>query len=175
MSLEEYQKKRNFRETSEPEGYAGEPSRDKPIFVVQRHDASRLHYDFRLEIDGVLKSWAVPKGPSSDPAAKRLAVPTEDHPMEYADFEGVIPEGQYGAGTVEIWDKGSYETVANMDGEKPVSPEESYRRGQIKIRLYGDRMMGEWVLVRMKGKKEWLLIKKKDKHAGDFFPSTPRL
>ena len=165
VSLEEYKRKRDFRKTNEPKGDTGSKSPDKPIFVVQKHAASRLHYDVRLEIDGVLKSWAVPKGPSLDPTVKRLAVPTEDHPMEYADFEGVIPEGEYGAGTVEIWDKGSYETVADEEGEKPVPPEQSFERGQIKMRLYGDSMKGDWLLVNMKGKKEWLLIKKKDGHA----------
>ena len=174
MSLEAYRKKRNFSKTGEPNGQAAEPGSGKLVFVVQKHDASRLHYDFRLEINGVLKSWAIPKGPSADPAAKRLAVPTEDHPMEYSDFEGEIPEGQYGAGTVEIWDKGSYETVADTEGEKPVSPEASLRRGQIKMRLSGEKMKGEWVLVRMKGKKEWLLIKKKDGHADVRFSSAPR-
>ena len=171
MSLEEYQRKRNFRETREPKGNAAEPRVDKPVFVVQKHDASRLHYDFRLEIDGVLKSWAIPKGPSADPAVKRLAVPTEDHPLEYADFEGEIPKGQYGAGTVERWDRGAYETVADVEGEEPVPPKESFERGQIKMRLRGDRMKGDWVLVRMKGKQEWLLIKKKDEQAGDHLSS----
>ena len=173
MSLEDYRKKRNFSTTGEPKGQATERGSDTLIFVVQKHDASRLHYDFRLEIDGVLKSWAVPKGPSAVPADKRLAVPTEDHPIEYSDFEGEIPEGQYGAGTVEIWDRGSYETVADTEGEEPVSPEASLRRGRITMRLCGEKMKGEWALVRMKGKKEWLLIKKKDEHADVRSSSAP--
>jgi DNA ligase D-like protein (predicted 3'-phosphoesterase) len=136
------------------------------IFVVQKHKARRLHYDFRLEIDGVLKSWAIPMGPSNDPTQKRLAVPTEDHPMEYADFEGEIPEGEYGAGTVMVWDAGTYETIPDEAGKDPASPAEAYERGQLKIRMRGHKMKGDWGLVRMKGKKEWLLIKKKDKHTG---------
>jgi len=136
------------------------------IFVAQKHKATRLHYDFRLEIDGVLKSWAIPKGPSNDPTQRRLAVPTEDHPMEYADFEGTISEGEYGAGTVMVWDTGTYETIPDEAGKDPASPVESYERGQLKIRIKGHKMKGDWGLVRMKGKKEWLLIKKKDKHAG---------
>lgn len=166
MSLDKYQEKRDFRQTREPGGSIQKRRSGKPAFVVQKHDASRLHYDFRLEVDGVLKSWAVPKGPSNDPLQKRLAVPTEDHPMEYADFEGAIPEGEYGAGTVMVWDIGYYETVSDKEDEDPFPPSDSFERGQMKIRLHGCKMKGDWVLVHMKGKKEWLLIKKKDEHTG---------
>ena len=166
MSLKEYHKKRDFKKTGEPKGGGGGGASDKPIFVVQKHDASRLHYDFRLEVGGTLKSWAVPKGPSSDPSVKRLAVPTEDHPMEYADFEGVIPEGEYGGGTVMVWDTGTYETFPDKEGEESLSSEESFERGSMKIRLHGKKMKGEWAIFNMKGKKEWLLMKKKDRHAG---------
>src|SRR5579863_20529 len=158
-SLSEYRRKRKFAQTPEPE------PRDLhrlPLhrFVVQKHDATRLHYDFRLEIDGTLKSWAVPKGPSLDPADKRLAMETEDHPLEYADFEGVIPKGNYGAGPVIIWDRGTYE----VEGDK--SPSEQYRRGEIKFALQGERLRGSFVLVKLhsndgKG-KPWLLIKHRD-------------
>ena len=166
MPLEDYKKKRDFKQTTEPEGKVRKRRSGAPVFVVQKHQASRLHYDLRLEVDGVLKSWAVPKGPSSDPTQKRLAVPTEDHPMEYADFEGVIPEGEYGAGTVMVWDTGTYETIPDEEGETPLPPNESFERGQMKIRLRGKKMKGDWVIVNMKGKKEWLLIKKKDTHTG---------
>jgi DNA ligase D-like protein (predicted 3'-phosphoesterase) len=167
MSLKEYEKKRDFKKTAEPKGRRKKRKSGNPIFVVQKHDASRLHYDFRLEVDDVLKSWAVPKGPSNDPSQKRLAVPTEDHPMEYADFEGVIPEGEYGAGTVMVWDTGTYETIPDEEGEDPLPPTESFERGQMKIRLHGKKMKGDWVIVNMKGKDEWLLIKKKDNHTGN--------
>src|SRR5690554_7719180 len=114
MSLQEYKKKRDFRKTREPKG-GRKKTRAGRSFVVQKHDASRLHYDFRLELDGVLKSWAVPKGPSTDPRDKRLAVPTEDHPLEYADLDGEIPEGQYGAGRVSVWDTGIYRNLREED------------------------------------------------------------
>jgi len=123
-----------------------------PGFVVHEHHARHLHYDFRLEMDGVLKSWAVPKGPSMNPADKRLAIMVEDHPLDYASFEGVIPEGQYGAGTVSIWDKGTYQLI---DG--------GIESGRLEFLLKGKRLKGTFVLIKMKGKeKEWLLIKKKD-------------
>src|SRR5499427_332309 len=129
MQLEEYHEKRKFRVTKEPQGRLRRRS-GTPIFVVQKHDASRLHYDFRLEVDGVLVSWAVPKGPSMDPSAKRLATMTEDHPLEYAGFEGTIPEGEYGGGTVMVWDHGTFES-----GEKGVSVQDQLARGEIKIIL----------------------------------------
>jgi DNA ligase D-like protein (predicted 3'-phosphoesterase) len=167
VQLDEYKKKRDFAKTGEPEGGdGGKADPQGPIFVVQKHDATRLHYDFRLEAGGTLKSWAIPKGPSSDPSVKRLAVPTEDHPMDYADFEGVIPEGEYGGGTVMVWDTGTYEILPHKEGEEPPSPEEAFEHGGMKIRLHGQKMKGGWAIFNMKGKKEWLLVKKKDEHAG---------
>src|SRR6267142_2644660 len=133
MPLEEYRRKSDFTETPEPAGRVRRADRSR-IFVVQKHDARRLHYDFRLAINGVLVSWAVPKGPSMNPADKRLAIRTEDHPLEYADFEGVIPEGQYGAGTVMVWDLGKYEPQDNQ------APEEQLARGKIDIVLVGEEL-----------------------------------
>ena|SRR5438132_2640865 len=167
MALEEYRRKRKFPETPEPAGRVRRASRSR-TFVVQKHDASRLHYDFRLEIDGVLVSWAVPKGPSMNPADRRLAVMTEDHPLEYADFEGVIPEGQYGAGTVMVWDKGTYKP------EDDVPPNEQLARGKINVLLHGKKLRGGFTLLRAgkgltdsSGKQRWLLIKQRDGYADD--------
>lgn len=134
-------------------------SKNKPIFVIQKHDATSLHYDFRLEIDGKLKSWSVPKGPSTDPSEKRLAIETEDHDMKYADFEGVIPEGKYGAGTVMLWDKGTFKN--ERDDEK--SLKKSYDEGKIEVWLDGEKIKGGYALI--KTKNDWLLIKKKDEEA----------
>jgi bifunctional non-homologous end joining protein LigD len=142
MPLEQYQQKRDFKETPEPRGKLHR-SGQKRIFVVQKHDASHLHYDFRLEIDGVLASWAVPKGPTLDPSSKRFATMTEDHPIDYAKFEGTIPEGHYGAGTVMIWDKGSYKV------EEDLAPEEQLAKGELKVELHGKKLRGAFVLVRM--------------------------
>ena len=165
MPLDEYRKKRDFSETPEPAGQT-RSQRRRRIFVVQKHDASRLHYDFRLEINGVLVSWAVPKGPSLNPGDKRLAIRTEDHPLEYADFEGVIPEGQYGAGTVIVWDNGTYEV---SDG---LSAEQQLARGEIKAVLHGRKLRGGFVLIQTdkrsaepSQKKQWLLIKHRDEYA----------
>src|SRR5437868_3711763 len=164
MALEEYNRKRDFHKTPEPSGQVARARKAAaaPLsFVVQKHAARRLHYDFRLELDGVLKSWAVPKGPSLDPGEKRLAVHVEDHPLDYGGFEGVIPEGQYGGGTVLLWDRGSWTP------EGP-NPEEAYRKGALKFRLDGEKLHGHWALVRMGGKaakerhEEWLLIKERD-------------
>jgi bifunctional non-homologous end joining protein LigD len=162
-SLEIYHEKRDFRQTPEPFGEK-RPTNGQAIFVVQKHAARQLHYDFRLELDGVLKSWAVPKGPSLDPAARRLAVHVEDHPMEYADFEGTIPEKEYGAGTVMVWDRGIWEPVGDVN--------EGYSRGSLKFILRGEKLHGSWALVRMKGrasmengKENWLLIKERDGEA----------
>jgi len=160
--LSEYRAKRDFKRTPEPP-----PKRKKVAgdsFVIQKHAARRTHYDFRLEHDGVLKSWAVTKGPSLDPAEKRLAVRTEDHPLEYGGFEGVIPKGEYGAGPVMIWDKGTWEPIGD--------PDEGLAKGNLKFRLHGDRLKGDYVLVRMQPRKgergareNWLLIKRHDDDA----------
>jgi bifunctional non-homologous end joining protein LigD len=163
MPLREYARKRDFTRTPEPRGRARLARRSAPLFVVQKHAASRLHWDFRLEMDGVLKSWAVPKGPSLDPADKRLAMHVEDHPLEYGDFEGVIPEGEYGGGTVMLWDRGTW----TPEGDS----REGYRKGTLKFILHGERLRGGWALVRMRGRngrdgeRTWLLIKEKDTHA----------
>src|SRR5712672_1157777 len=173
MGLKEYKTKRNFKKTPEPRGKKND-RRGVHRFVVQKHDASHLHYDFRLEMEGVLKSWAVPKGPSMDPAEKRLAMHVEDHPVSYFDFEGTIPEGNYGAGTVMVWDVGTWEPVAPVpvDGEFVPGTEkeavEMLAKGDLKFRLNGKRLKGDFALVRMKGRRpgskgnEWLLIKKHD-------------
>ena len=166
MALATYNKKRNFKSTPEP---AGTPRKKSFFrFVVQRHDATRLHYDFRLELGGVLKSWAVPKGPSMNPADKRLAVMVEDHPVSYIGFEGTIPEGNYGAGTVEVWDNGAFIPV-DKDLEKITERQalQDVSKGELKIFLKGEKLEGGFVLVRMGGKdsKNWLLIKHKDEYA----------
>ena len=164
MALKDYQNKRKFDETTEPEGKT-KKSKDQLIFVIQRHAASRLHYDFRLEMDGVLKSWAVPKGPSLDPKDKRLAMMVEDHPYDYKDFEGNIPEGNYGAGQVEVWDSGTYEPLdkdSKLSDEKELLKE--LRSGSLKFILHGKKLKGEFALVKMKNSEDnaWLLIKHKD-------------
>ncbi|MGC4035768.1 MAG: DNA polymerase ligase N-terminal domain-containing protein [Chitinophagaceae bacterium] len=165
MPLTLYNKKRNFKNTPEPKGTAA--GKKSFRFVVQRHDATRLHYDFRLELGGVLKSWAVPKGPSMNVADKRLAVMVEDHPVSYFNFEGEIPEGNYGAGTVEIWDKGVFYPV-NEEVEK-ISEKQALtnlKKGELKIFLKGKRLEGGFVLVRLHNdEKNWLLIKHKDEFA----------
>lgn len=145
MSLENYNKMRNFRKTGEPEGKVKTGKNN--IYVIQKHDASHLHYDLRLEMDGVLKSWAIPKSPPTERGVKRLAVQTEDHPVDYADFEGVIPEGQYGAGTVEVWDRGTYEPEKRKDDE-------------IIIQINGRKLKGRYYLIKFKGQeKNWLFFK----------------
>ncbi len=161
--LRDYEKKRDFTETPEPKGEIGESS-DHPIFVIQKHDARNLHYDLRLESEGVLKSWAVPKGPSMDPKVKRLAVPTEDHPMAYADFEGVIPEGHYGAGTVIVWDSGIFRSTKD-DGS---SFSENLAGGHATIYLEGSKLVGGFALIRTgRGgdRPQWLFFKMKDDYA----------
>jgi DNA ligase D-like protein (predicted 3'-phosphoesterase) len=168
-SLKEYRKKRDFKKSSEPSGRKKRSSKGKNIFVIQKHDASHLHYDFRLEIDGVLKSWAIPKGPSTNPREKRLAVETEDHPMEYATFEGVIPEGEYGAGPVIVWDSGTFDNIKEKDG-KSVPLSDCYTNGQIEVNLHGKKLQGGYALIHTSfgddaRKKNWLLIKMKDEYA----------
>ena len=165
-SLTEYKRKRNFGKTAEPPGKPGRRSRRGLRFVIQKHAASHLHYDFRLELDGVMKSWAVPKGPSYDPKVRRLAMEVEDHPIEYNKFEGTIPEGEYGGGTVMLWDRGTYEPEG---GGGEAALREAYARGDLKIVVHGKRMFGGWVLVRMRrdtaGRAQWLLIKHRDEFA----------
>jgi bifunctional non-homologous end joining protein LigD len=155
--LAEYNRKRRFGVTPEPAGKLIRAKKQQLQFVVQKHRASRLHYDFRLEHDGVMLSWAVPKGPSLDPSLKRLAMQTEDHPIEYNQFEGVIPEGEYGAGTVMIWDRGTWEPeVEDVDS--------ALAKGDLKFRLRGKKLRGSWVLVRIR-ERQWLLIKHRDEAA----------
>ncbi|HEX9150886.1 MAG TPA: DNA polymerase ligase N-terminal domain-containing protein [Flavobacterium sp.] len=167
ISLNKYNQKRNFNSTVEPEG-AIKKSTTELVFVMQKHAASHLHYDFRLEMDGVLKSWAIPKGPSMNPAEKRLAIMVEDHPYDYKDFEGIIPEGNYGAGTVMIWDNGTY-TLA--DGEEAENVEKKLKsdlaKGHLSFILNGKKLKGEFALVELKTKQDnsWLLIKKNDQYA----------
>jgi bifunctional non-homologous end joining protein LigD len=162
MALEEYRAKRNFENTPEPHPRKKSTSAAKNYFCVQRHDATRLHYDFRLEVDGVLKSWAVPKGPTLDPAVRHFAAHVEDHPIDYGDFEGNIPAGNYGAGSVMLWDRGTFELL----GDAPAA--EQFARGDFKFRLHGEKLNGSFALVHMKGRgkgNEWLLIKKRDEYA----------
>lgn len=165
--LQAYRRKRHFERTTEPAGGKRGPS-GKPIFVIQKHAASSLHYDLRLEVGGVLKSWAVPKGPSTDPSQKRLAIPTEDHPLEYAGFEGVIPEGEYGAGTVLVWDTGTYRNLrAEREAERPVSMEQAIDEGKVEVWLDGHKLHGGYALIRTGrgGAARWLLIKMRDDQA----------
>ena len=168
MALKEYKQKRSFTKTPEPQG--GKPDGKSLLFVVQKHDASRLHYDFRLEMEGVLKSWAIPKGPSLNPADKRLAMHVEDHPFDYKDFEGIIPEGNYGAGTVMVWDTGTYEPLEDTSGTKTAMNKvllKELKSGSLKFRLNGKKLKGEFALVQTHGRGDnsWLLIKHRDKYA----------
>ena len=164
--LADYEAKRDFRRTAEPKGKGRARRKGAPLFVIQKHDATSLHYDFRIEADGVLKSWAVPKGPSLDPREKRLAMPTEDHPMEYGDFEGVIPEGEYGAGAVIVWDTGTYRNMTQRDGEE-ILVEDAVEAGHVRIWLEGKKLEGGWALTRVsKGQRpRWILVKIKDDKA----------
>ena len=177
MKLDKYRKKRNFEVTPEPKGATSPPKgKGKPrIFVVQEHQASHLHFDFRLEWRGVLLSWAIPKGPSVDPSVKRLAVPTEDHPLEYANFEGIIPPGEYGAGTVMVWDRGTW-----IPDDPDVDAD--LKEGELKFTLEGKKLKGSWVIIRARGgllrsseKPYWMLIKHRDAFASkeDITKSQP--
>jgi bifunctional non-homologous end joining protein LigD len=177
MSLTKYQSKRNFTVSPEPSGQTEnkkQATKGKLLYVIQKHRATQLHYDFRLEFEGVLLSWAVPKGPSLDPSVKRLAMQVEDHPKDYASFEGVIPEGEYGGGTVMVWDTGTW---------SPESPDISaaLAKGDLKFALHGKKLNGSWVLVRTRGfgsksKTSWLLIKHRDQFASteDVTVEAPR-
>jgi len=176
MPLEKYRQKRNFRISPEPSGESDSATGFKRhlLYVIQKHRASQLHYDFRLEFNGVLLSWAIPKGPSLEPSVKRLAMQVEDHPLEYGNFEGVIPEGEYGGGTVMVWDSGEW---------IPETPDvgSALNKGELKFTLLGKKLRGSWVLVRTRGfgskpDKSWLLIKHRDKYAskGDLTVEKPR-
>lgn len=168
MGLKQYVSKRDFTKTAEPKSGKSK-DKDKLLFVIQKHDASRLHYDFRLEMEGVLKSWAVPKGPSTDPKNKRLAMMVEDHPFDYKDFEGIIPKGEYGGGTVIVWDEGTYEPIEEIKGKKAQEQHllKQLLDGSLKIKLHGEKLQGEYALVKTNGMGEngWLLIKHKDDYA----------
>ncbi len=168
MSLDEYIEKRNFDKTTEPAGKKAE--NDGALrFSVQRHDASRLHYDLRLEMEGVLKSWAIPKGPSLNPDDKRLAIRTEDHPYDYLTFEGTIEEGNYGAGTVELWDLGIYHSTKKEGEDEEKTLLDELENGNLKIKFEGQKLKGKFALVKMKnrGENNWLFIKKEDEHSVD--------
>src|SRR3954471_1098325 len=175
--LTEYRKKRDFTRTAEPSGDSPPAVAPKGTlrFVIQKHAASHLHFDLRLELDGVMKSWAVPKGPSNDPSVKRLAMQVEDHPIDYNTFEGTIPKGEYGGGTVMLWDRGTYSSdVASSPDEEEDAIREGLRRGDLKITFHGSRLHGSFALVRMKfsrdgssSKPQWLLIKHRDEFATD--------
>jgi bifunctional non-homologous end joining protein LigD len=165
--LVEYRRKRDFARTAEPRGGSAR-RQQKLAFVIQKHAASHLHYDLRLELDGVMKSWAVPKGPSLDPSVKRLAMEVEDHPIEYNAFEGTIPKGEYGGGTVMLWDRGTY-TYGGSDPDPLDGLRRGYQKGDFKFVLQGKRLRGSWVLVRtrrdQRGRAQWLLIKHRDEYA----------
>src|SRR5690554_7334461 len=165
MALEKYEEKRSFEKTPEPKG--GKPQENELRFVIQKHAASRLHYDFRLEMRGVLKSWAVPKGPSTDPDVKRLAMMVEDHPYDYRTFEGIIPKGQYGGGTVMVWDEGTYQPAEEASKDKKSNEKnllQQLEQGRLKFVLKGNKLKGTFALVKAfnKGENSWLLIKIED-------------
>ena len=176
MSLNIYNKKRKFDKTSEPKGTKSKSKESKLVFIVQKHDATNLHYDLRLEMEGVMKSWAVPKGPSLDPEVKRLAMQVEDHPISYNKFEGHIPEGNYGAGDVIVWDKGTYQSEEKLDKKKSQSIFiEGLRKGHLKFILKGKKLKGGFALFRFKNENQWMLVKHKDQYATkDDVTSDPR-
>jgi DNA ligase D-like protein (predicted 3'-phosphoesterase) len=165
-TLKQYRAKRRLCRTSEPSSGRKRRRAREPRFVVQKHAASSLHYDFRLEVDGVLKSWAVPKGPSTDPREKRLAMAVEDHPLDYVDFEGVIPQGEYGAGAVIVWDIGPYRNLSEKEGDE-VPLARALADGHAAVELQGRKLRGAYALTRMGGggRERWLLVKKRDKGA----------
>lgn len=180
MPVDEYRRKRRRDRTPEPFGNkASTGTRASGLFAVQKHKARALHYDFRLEMDGVLRSWAVPRGPSMNPRERRLAVMVEDHPLEYADFEGCIPKGEYGGGAVIVWDRGEYRMI-----DPPDDPDEGVRRGRFEFELRGKKLRGAFVLIRTRGmpgarsdrREQWLLIKRRDRFASerDLLSSRPR-
>ncbi|MEV5973425.1 DNA polymerase ligase N-terminal domain-containing protein [Streptomyces sp. NPDC051921] len=170
-ALKEYRRRRDFGRTAEPEGEDAAATPDgEPSFVVQIHDATAMHFDFRLEVDGVLRSWAVPKGPSADPHDKRLAMPTEDHPLEYRDFEGVIESGEYGAGTVIVWDEGTYRNLSEDRAGREIPFAEALDHGHASFRLDGKKLHGGYALTRVRsgddgGREAWLLVKHADRSA----------
>lgn len=164
--LKTYRSKRSLEKSPEPPGEKGGSGKEDPLFVIQEHDATSRHFDFRIECDGVLKSWSVPKGLSTDPRDKRLAIPTEDHPIEYADFEGTIPEGEYGAGAVIVWDRGTYINLKEDDGEAvPIA--ETFEKGHITVWLKGEKLRGGYALIRKKDESDpvWFAVKMKDDEA----------
>ncbi len=166
-SIKTYSQKRDFKKTSEPRPQRITKKQKKlPIFVIQEHHARHLHWDLRLEIDGVMPSWALPKGPSLNPTIKRLAVRTEDHPIPYAHFEGTIPEGEYGAGTVMVWDIGTYENL-HMHDDKLVPMKTCLQQGRMEFLLHGTKLHGAYVMIRLKDGKSWLFFKKNDAYARD--------
>ncbi|MFF2655614.1 DNA polymerase ligase N-terminal domain-containing protein [Streptomyces sp. NPDC058045] len=168
--LDTYRGRRRFDRTREPRGGGAAQAGGDPVFVVQIHQARTLHFDFRLEVDGVLRSWSVPRGPSPDPHERRLAMPTEDHPLEYRTFEGVIPAGEYGGGTVIVWDEGTYRPLAHDRQGRPVPFAEALDRGHAAFRLYGGKLRGGYALTRFRGggegeREAWLLVKEDDPRA----------
>lgn len=168
MSKKTYKEKREFSKTPEPEGGKEKGNPENPRFVIQKHNATNLHFDFRLEIDHTLKSWAVPKGPSTDPAVKRMAIPTEDHPLEYRNFEGTIPQGEYGGGTVMIWDRGTFRNLKKDKEGKEIDLSKSFKMGTLEFWLEGEKLKGGYALIKMKSgnmKDNWLLIKMDDEEA----------
>jgi DNA ligase D-like protein (predicted 3'-phosphoesterase) len=171
--LAEYERKRDFSKTAEPSGKAkgktkGKARRQHPRFSIQKHSATSLHYDLRLEVDGALASWAVPKGPSLDPRDKRLAMRTEDHPLEYLEWEGVIPKGEYGAGEMIVWDRGVFQNISETRRGEPMELREAIDKGDVKIFMLGEKVKGAYALVRTGpagDREKWLLIKKRDEGA----------
>ncbi|MGA4539552.1 DNA polymerase ligase N-terminal domain-containing protein [Uniformispora flossi] len=170
-ALGEYRRKRDFGRTTEPRGEPGAATDGEPVFVVQIHDATAMHFDFRLEVGGVLKSWAVPRGPSRDPRDKRLAVPTEDHPLEYREFEGVVDDGEYGAGVVIVWDEGTYRSLATDRHGREVPFADALADGHASFWLDGRKLRGGYALTRTRGdagrREAWLLVKRADERASD--------